>query len=254
LERVAFIVIIKIIRHSLLKVEKNNQIANDIMKTKNIVIIIVILALVGIGAWVLLGGKKGVEEGVVPSGEKAEGVESLTDVLAKAKGVTSLKYDSVITAPDRAAVTTKIWQKGTKMRIEGTFEGYAGVYLLDVGKELAYLYVPAQNMAIKIEWGKAKGTAGESPTEQSESVMKYNPVTVGTEVLDGKSCLVIKYTTEGEEVKAWVWTKYGLPIRTESTTAKGTFVAELKNIDFGAIPDSMFELPAGIQIMQIPSF
>lgn len=222
---------------------------------KKIVIIIVLIALIGIGAWVLLGGKKAVppgEEAVTPEEEVAE--LSLTEVLSKAKGVASLKYDAVITAPEQAAVTAKMWWKGNKMRIEGTFEGYTGVYLLDAAKELAYLYVPAQNMAMKMDWSKAKETAGESPTEQSESVIKYNPVTVGTEVLDGKSCLVIEYTTETAKTKSWVWIEHGLLIRIESTTDKGTSVAEIKNINFGAIPDSMFELPAGVQIMEIPMF
>ena len=31
-------------------------------------------------------------------------------------------------------------------------------------------------------------------------------------------------------------------------------VVELKNIEFGNISNSMFELPTGVQIMQIPSF
>jgi len=212
---------------------------------KKVIIIIVVLILIGIGVWFWLSSKK-----VVPPGKKAE--LSLTEILGKAKDLASLDYDMVITAPGEAAVTTKMWRKGTKTRIEGTFEGYTGVYLLDAGKELAYLYIPAQNIAMKMDWGKAKGTAGESPSEQSESVMKYNPVTVGTEILDGKSCLVIEYTTETEKIKSWVWTEHGLPIRIESTTDEGTSVVELKNIGFGDIPDSMFELPAGVQIMELP--
>jgi len=219
---------------------------------KKIAIIVVLIALVGIGAWVLLGGKKVVspgEEAVAPEGEAEL---SLTDILGKAKSVVSYKYDGAVTAPDQAVVMAKMWWKGNKMRIEGTFEGYTGVYMLDMEKQLAYLYVPAQNIAMKMNFNKAKGTAGESPTEQSESVLDYNPVTLGVEVLDGKSCLVIEYSPPTGEVKMWVWTKYGLPIRTETTTTKGTTVTEIKNIDFGSIPDSMFELPAGVQPMEMP--
>ncbi|MBZ9572275.1 hypothetical protein KJA15_03020 [Patescibacteria group bacterium] len=214
-------------------------------------LLLVVLVLVGAGC----GEKKVEEEGAVPSnGKVEEEAESLTDILDKAKDVVSLKYDVVVTAPDQAAITTKVWYKGTNMRVEGTFEGYTGVYLLDAGEQLAYLYVPAQNIAMKMDWSKARGTAGESPTEQSESVMDYNPVTVGTEVLDGKTCLVVEYSTETEEVKMWIWTRYGIPIRTEGTTAKGTTVVEIKNIDFGDISNSIFELPAGVQIMEIPFF
>ncbi len=206
-----------------------------------------VLILVGAGC-----GEKKAEEGVIEEEKVEEATESLTDVLAKAAGITSFKYDMVATAPGEAAVTMKMWWEGKRMRMEGTFEGKSIIYLVDAGKQLAHIYYPAENMAMKISLHKAEETTGESPTEQSESVEQYNPVTLGTEVLDGKTCLVIKYSTQTEEVKMWVWTKYGLPIRTETATAKGTSVVELKNIDFGDISDSMFELPAGVQIMQIP--
>jgi len=217
------------------------------------IILLVILVLVGAGC----GKKEAEEEGAVPSGEEEEveeEAESLTDVLAKAAGITSFKYDMVATAPGEAAVTMKMWWEGKKMRMEGTFDGQNMVYLVDADKQVAYMYMPAENMAMKIGLSKAQETAGESPTEQSESVEQYNPVTLGTEVLDGKTCLVIEYSTPTGEVKMWTWTKYGLPIRTETTTAEGTSVVELKNIGFSDIPDSIFELPAGVQIMEIPSF
>lgn len=219
------------------------------------VLLLVALVLVGAGC-----GEKEVEEGAVPTGEEAvtpeeeEKAESLTDILGKVKDIVSYKYDAVITAPGEAAVTAKFWLKGYKMRWEGTYEGKNVVYLLDTGKQTAYLYIPAQNIAMKMNFAKAKGTVGESPTEQSESVEKYNPVTVGTEVLDGKTCLVIEYTDATGKTKMWIWTRYGIPIRTEGTTAEGTTVVEIKNIDFGDISDSMFELPAGVQIMEIPIF
>lgn len=211
------------------------------------ILLLGVLVLIGAGC----GEKTPSENGDVTPKEE-EKAESLTDILAKAAGITSFKYDMVATAPGEAAVTMKMWREGNKMRMEGTFEGQSMVYLVDAGKQLAYTYFPSENMAMKIGLGKAQETVGESPTKQSESVEQYNPVTLGTEVLDGKTCLVIKYSTQTEEVKMWTWTKYGLPIKTETTTAKGTVVVELKNIGFGDIPDSMFELPAGVQIMELP--
>lgn len=221
------------------------------MKTKNIVIIVVLILLLGVGVWLWLSSQKP-EEAITPEAE--EEAESLPDILAKATGISSLKYDMVATSPGQETVTMKMWWKGKMVRTEGTLEGKSMVYLVDVSKQLAYIYFPSENTAMKIGLGKAQESTGESPTGQSESAMEHNPVIVGTEVLDGKSCLVIEYTTETQEVKMWVWTKYGLPIKTESTTAEGTSVVELKNIEFGEISDSMFELPAGVQIMEMPSF
>jgi len=214
------------------------------MKTRNLIIIIALILLVGFGAWALLGGKKAVAPGEEPT-------LSLTEIFGKAKEVSSLKYDMVVTAPVETAETIKMWRKGNKMRMEGSFEGQSIVYLMDVDNQLAHMYFPAENTAMKISLGEVQESVGESPTEQSESVMQYNPETLGTETLDGKNCLVIKYTTETEEVKMWIWTNYGLPIKTESTTDEGTSIVEIKNTDLSTIPDSMFELPAGVQIMDI---
>ena len=213
-------------------------------KKNNIGVIIFLILLIGIGLWFWLGGEKGV-------GDKTE---SLTEILVKAKNVASVKYDMVITAPGQTVMTMKVWLKGEKMRNEGTFEGQSMTYILDRSKQLSYVYIPSQNIAMTMDFGKVQESVGESPVEQTESVTKYNPATLGTEVLDGKTCLVIEYTTETEQVKMWLWTKYGWPIRTESVTAEGTSVVELKNIEFGNIPDSMFELPAGAQMMEIPMF
>ncbi|MBL7154961.1 MAG: outer membrane lipoprotein carrier protein LolA [Candidatus Portnoybacteria bacterium] len=187
-------------------------------------------------------------------GEKEPGEESLTDILSKAKDIVAYKYEAVITTPGQPVITAKFWLKENKMRWEGSLEGKNVVYLIDEDKLTAYLYIPAQKIAMKMNFWEAQDTVGESPTEQSGSVMDYNPVTLGTEVLDGKTCLVIEYTDETGKTKMWLWTRYGIPIRTEVTTAKGITIVELKNIDFGNISDSMFELPAGVQIMTIPSF
>jgi outer membrane lipoprotein-sorting protein len=50
----------------------------------------------------------------------------------------------------------------------------------------------------------------------------------------------------------WIWEQYGFPIRVEMTTTEGTVIVEYKNIEFTDIPDIMFELPEGVEIMEIP--
>jgi outer membrane lipoprotein-sorting protein len=223
---------------------------------KKIIIFVIILALFGIGAWVLMGGKKEVPpgEGVATPGPGGEEESSLTEILGKTKDITSFKYDMVVTAPGQeAASTTKMWFKGQKTRMEMTSGGKNMVYLIDTGEQQAYMYFPSDNTAMKMDLSAAQEAAGESPTEQSESLTDYNPLIVGSEVLDGKDCLVVKYTAGTEEVKMWIWKDYGLTIKTESKTPEGTSTTELKNIEFGDIADSMFELPAGVQIMEMPS-
>ena len=216
-------------------------------------IFIIILALVGIIAWLFLGGKK-----ITPSGEEAttpgeEEESSFTEILGKTKDISSLKYDMVTSVPGQTTVTTKMWFKGKKTRMEMVSGEKSMVYLVDTDKQEGYMYFPLDNMAMKINLDTAQETVGESPVDQSKSIASANPVIVGDEVLDGKDCLVAEYTAATGTVKMWIWKDYGLSIKTESQTADGTMTAELKNIDFSDIADTMFELPAGVQITQTPA-
>ena len=108
-----------------------------------------------------------------------------------------------------------------------------------------YMYIPAQNMAMKMDISQA----GASPTE---NIAQYNPVVIGTETLDGEVCLVVEYTAAGIKTKSWIWKEKGFPIRMETAGPQGSSVIEFKNIEFVDIPDSMFQLPAGVQIVALP--
>jgi len=173
--------------------------------------------------------------------------ETLSEILGHAVDITSVKYDMEITAPGTPATTTKIWMKTNKMRSEMTFEGQTMITLLNVDNQTMYLYYPDQNMAIKMAYEQP-----ESAMEEAQSIPDYNPTIIGTETLDGKVCLVVEYTVNGTTAKMWIWEEYGFPIRVETTTAEGTIIIVYKNIEFTDIPDNVFELPEGVQIMDIP--
>ena len=121
------------------------------------------------------------------------------------------------------------------------------VYLIDSGAKTMYLYIPAQNTAIRMDFSRAPEAA-----TQSLDLQGYSPVAVGTETLDGKVCLVIEYTVQGVKTKSWIWKEKGFPIRMETATPQGMMVMDFRNIEFVDIPDTMFELPAGVPIMQLP--
>ena len=135
------------------------------------------------------------------------------------------------------------------MRTEATVEGEATVMLMDLDAQTMYMYMPSQGMAFKLTFEEP-----ESAVEEAQSILGYNPVIIGTETLDGKVCLVVEYTVEGSTAKMWIWKDQGFPIRAEITTTEGTIIMEYANIEFVDIPDSMFELPEGVQIQEIPGF
>ena len=174
--------------------------------------------------------------------------ETLGEILGRAQGIASVKYDMVMTSPGQPAVTQKIEVKGNKMRIETTQEGQTQIILIDYDARTMYVYMPEENMAMKMTFNPP----AKSAVEEAQSVADYNPTVVGTETIDGKVCLVVEYTVEGAATKMWIWEEHAFPIRVEVTTAEGKTIVEYKNIAFVDIPDSEFELPAGVQIIEMP--
>ncbi len=229
-------------------------------KSKKWAIVVVVgLLLIAVIASAGCVGDKTTEEGEeAPTGEGTTPTtqtptapsigESLGDIFGKSKGITSVKYDMMTTSPGEPTITQNIWLKGNNMRTEMTMEGQKMITIMNGDKQELYMYYPGENMAMKMDFSQAP----ESAIEETSSIGQYNPTVIGTETIDGKLCTVVEYVDPEGKVKTWLWQEHGLLIRMEMTTPEGILRTEMKNIEFGDIPDSMFELPAGVEIKEMP--
>jgi len=127
-----------------------------------------------------------------------------------------------------------------------TEQGQTVVNFIDIDEKTVITYMVSQNMAIK-------GDFAQAPQAATKNIEEHKPVVIGTETLDGKLCTVVEYSEAGIQVKTWIWKEKGLPLRIEQSGTRGKVIVELKNIDFSDIPDSMFQLPAGVQILDMPA-
>jgi len=216
---------------------------------KVISLLLVVVMVLGCISLVACGGGGG-GGGTTPSGEEetTPSGETLGDILGLGAGIEAVKYDMVMTAPGTPTMTTEVWWEQNKMRTEMTQQGETMISLIDYDARTMYIYMPEQNMAYKATFAPTT----QSAMEEAQSITDYDYNVIGTETIDGKVCLVVEYTYEQATVKTWIWKEHGFPIRMEMTTAEGTTTIEYKNIEFGDISDSMFELPAGVQIIQMP--
>ncbi len=168
---------------------------------------------------------------------------TLSDILGKAAGIPSMKYEMVTTLNNQTTTAT-VWVKNKKMRMETTEQGQNVIILIDTNAKTMYMYSPEQNMAFKMDFSQAP----QSATNEADAILQYTPTVVGTETINGIPCEVIQYNAKGEMTKAWIWQAKGLPVRVQATTAQGTSTTDFKNYDFSDIPDSQFALPAGVQV------
>jgi outer membrane lipoprotein-sorting protein len=224
---------------------------------KKILSLVLVVAMV-LGCISLIACGGGVDEEAPPSEEEEEAPpseeeeepppsgEDLSEILGQGTGITSVKYDMVVTAPGAPTMTMEMWVEGNKIRAEMDQQGQTIVMLIDYDEGVAYMYMPAENFAYEMPLGQAP----ESAVEQAQAVADYSPHIIGTETMDGKVCLVAEYTIGQASVKMWIWKEHGFPIRIESTAPEGKTVTEFQNIDFADIDDSKFELPAGVEIME----
>lgn len=179
--------------------------------------------------------------------------KTLADIYGIGKSIGDVKYDQVMTVSGQAQSTTsKVYMKNAwlenkmKLRYEMTEEGTTTILLMDMATGISYMYLPAENMAYKME---TSDTEQNDPTENADQII---PVKVGTETIDGKSCDVYEWTYQSITTKEWIWKDKSLPIKMVSTSSSSTTTIEYKNIVFGTLSNSLFELPAGVEIVQFP--
>ena len=228
---------------------------------KNIVIVVIVLLVIGGGAWFFLetewGGevldREEVTDEELGEMEKIEMEEAeLMEILEKSEGVASLSYDVEMDSPE-VSMKGSFWQKGEKIRMEGEVKGEEMIVIIDNDERVAYTYIPAQDLAVKLGLDEAEeieDVQEGSMKEQSAELPEMQPVVLGVETIEGKECIVVEYNMDEERTgKMWIWREHGLPIRVEFEET----VIRATNIDFGEVSDDKFELPAGVEPMEMPT-
>jgi outer membrane lipoprotein-sorting protein len=227
--------------------------------------IVVELLLIGIIISAGCIGEKALDEGTgapteevttttqTPTASVRDAGTSLSDLLSKAKSMTSVKYEMVTTSPGKPPITTKVWVEGSNRREVMVMEGnITAITIINEDKQELYSYSPEENEGMKCD---INTSARESALEEY-SIENRNPMVIGTEIIDGKPCTIVEYDARlgAGKMKSWIWQKHGMPVKTELTTVEGTIIrTDYKNIEFDDIPDSMFEPPAGVELQEIES-
>jgi hypothetical protein len=167
---------------------------------------------------------------------------NLEDIINQAGSFPTVRYDMITTFSGQT-ITMKYWMKNKKIRVEMPDTGI--ITFMNMETHTMYMYTEATNTAIKMVYDESQ--APENPNQ----ILDYTPNVVGTETIDGKECTIIEYNYQGTNVKTWIWNDHGYPVKMETTTNGVTSVVEWKNFDFSDIPDSMFELPDGVEIIDM---
>lgn len=219
------------------------------VRNKNLVILLIALLMVvlvtGCG-----GGTK--ETGKKTGPSNTETSVDAADLLAKGHNLSGLSYDSVITADGMDPVTTKVWVKKGNMRVEIDIPENGGkmISIVNSSEGVVYSYGSDQEMATKMALAQSEVDT-TSPQDYSESMKPESMKYIKTETLDGKECVVYEVSDQDFTGKAWFWKDYGIPLRIEATSEGESMVMEYKNVQVTELDDSLFQLPAGVEVMDL---
>lgn len=186
---------------------------------------------------------------------EAEEAVSADDLIAKGMSVDGFSYDYVITMPTGEKYTQKMWVKGGNMRSE--MENPAGgapiLSIVNMDESMVYVYQPEVNYALQMPIDQSEVDT-TSPKDYLNPADTDNMIFTSRETYDNKECLVYETSYEGGKGKIWIWEEGGMPLRVETTSGADTMIVEFLNFSIGNIDDSMFQLPAGTQIMDMSSY
>jgi PBP1b-binding outer membrane lipoprotein LpoB len=173
---------------------------------------------------------------------------SIQDILAKAKTIVSVKYNSISTIMEGNHTmnrTLTIWEKPPFIKINASM---GSVYQVFIKRpDGMYMEITGTHKFTKIN-GSFPETSlmNQSDTLLSNTTFRI----VGNETFDGVATTVLQYSTSqsggSTTTKVWIWNDKGISIKTQVTVLMGemTFVTTtvMKNFDFSDIPISEFSV------------
>lgn len=189
---------------------------------------------------------------VTSSVSKEEEEASVADIFARAKGIEGLYFEFVMTSGEEKT-EGKTWSKGKLLKNEISVDGEIVLSIIDIDKGEAYTYMPAQNLAMKTEIDMTMVQEFQQPTEYTDNIDPELVKIVETTMYEGLKCKVMILTNDQdqEEMKMWISEEYGIPLRVETMEDGSKTIVEYKNLEVGPIPDDVFTIPQGVEILEM---
>jgi len=162
-------------------------------------------------------------------------------------------FEQVVTASGQEAQTMKVAIKGQKIRMEFAQGGNSVVMIGNPEQKTAYMVIPSEKQAMKLPYEQfdvQKGLARD-PGALSKEAFSGQPA--GTETVDGKICDVYTYSGPLGSSKVWIWKEKGFPLKAEVSGSGQKISIEYRNVQVGGLPDSLFELPPDMQVLDLGS-
>jgi hypothetical protein len=161
---------------------------------------------------------------------------------------TEFSADTITKFQDQGEMHGKMFFKPDKFRMEMKMHGDM-IMITRIDKKVAWNVMPSEKMYMEMPIDLSK-----KPRVEEKFEGEIERKQVGTETIDGhptkKYLITYKVDNKQDQVYQWMATDINFPVKTAAVD--GSWIQEFKNIKMGSQPDSLFEVPAGYQKIQMP--
>lgn len=197
-----------------------------------------------------------------PTKEKEE--NNFDNWFDKTKNMDAYYYEVNSDITDGTSYTTKVWYSENKTKMESKYveTGEKIIMIMDSDEDLMYIYMAAENMAMKMKLDDDLDFTNENDQMDSQDyieIMKEladdESVSVENATLDGESVKIVTGEIEGNINKIWISNSTGFPLKSEfymNGVLEST--ATFTSFEETSIDSSIFTLPADVEIQDMTSY
>lgn len=198
--------------------------------------------------------------------EVAEEAEenSSSNWFDQTKNMEAYYYEVNTDLADGTSFLTKVWASGNKTKMESTYPdtGEEIIMIINGEDDFTYLYMPAENTALKMKLGNLSNFAEETAQQTSQDYVEIlkeladdETVVSEKDQLDGKTVTLVTGEFEGNTNKIWISDESGFPLKSEfymdgSLESTSTF----EEFEETSIDPSTFTLPEGVEIQDMTNY
>jgi len=179
-----------------------------------------------------------------PAGQAVSEPGTLAEAMKVRAALTS--YEVTMTSPEGETITQVVkLEAGEPVRMK--IEQEEGWMIMDMAEKMMYMYSPEAGGALKMPMDVGEG-AEEMPVIGTEDFETDVPI-MSSDTLDGVECWVVETLLEekDEASKVWIDKEYGLLRQAQ----QGEEIVKFAYDKINAVPDSAFELPKGVEVMDM---
>ena len=157
--------------------------------------------------------------------------------------------DQVITTKDGMTVQSKVYVDSGKIRTDMDAHGMSMSSIILPEEKKMYTVIEQSKMVMEMHLSDAK--AQQAAAAAGGGGAKFE--VVGPDTVDGTPCTKYKMTTDKSEKVFFWWVNATTHTPVKMAADDGSVTVAWKNYKSGAQDPSLFQPPAGYQIMQMPA-